>query len=245
MMKEDPTTFDASQQEVSVLSKALSKSVEMSLRNRYIWTALLAGFIVGAAVAVAVFMLAGSQQQKTAHDEILLKRSRETLQTVIQLQSQVDRLIGDRRTIPMSTESERTAPETQTASEALENNGPRDLKDKDKAVVETGNDGIDLGRFTVYIHFSGKIQKQTMNRLAAFLRTKGYTVPETERVTNRRRDVRYFHKEDREGAEYLLRDTQDFMKTTPGIHDIHLDSIDLSRVYPEASKGALELWIYF
>ena len=242
-MKEEPTKVDASQQEISVLSKALSKSVEMSSRNRYLWIALLAGFLIGAGVAAAIFMLAGSQQHETASDEILLKRSRETLRTVIQIQSQVDRVINDVQTIRKSTESERAEQETPTVSETVENNAPQDPKQSHGTIAKTGNDTIELSRFTVYIHYNGK--KQTINKFASFLRARGYTVPAIELVSDRRRDIRYFHEEDREGAGYLRRDLLDFLKGTTGIHDIQMQSMDLSRVYPGASKGSLELWIYF
>ena len=84
-----------------------------------------------------------------------------------------------------------------------------------------------------------------MKKFAAFLRTKGYTVPAIERVADKRRDIRYFHEKDREGAGYLQKDLQNFLKDTVGINDITMESMDLSRVYPKASKGSLELWIYF
>lgn len=242
-MKEEPTKLDGSQQEISVLSKALSKSVEISLRNRYLWIALLAGLLIGAGVAATIFMLAGSQQHETASDEILLKRSRETLQSVIQIQSQVDRLIDEIQSTKKNEKTGLPEAETSTVSNVAEQSASQYSKQSDITIAEAVTDNIDLSRFTVYIHYNGK--KQEMKKFAAFLRGKGYTVPAIERVADKRRDIRYFHKKDREGAGYLLIDLQNFLKDTVGINDITMESMDLSRVYPKASKGSLELWIYF
>lgn len=242
-MKEEPTELDVSQQEISVLSQALSKSVEISRRNRYVWAALLAGFLIGAGVATLIFMLAGPQKDETASEEILLKRSRETLRSVIQIQSQVDRLINEIRSTEKSEKGEFTEAESPQIRNAAEHRASQDSKQGDTTVAEAGTDNIDLSKFTVYVHYNGK--KQTMKKFASFLRAKGYTVPAIEHVTDRRRDIRYFHEKDREGADLLLKDLQNFLKDTAGIHDITMESRDLSRVYPKASKGALELWIYF
>lgn len=240
-MKEESTSIDTSQQEASIL------------RSRYLWMALLTGILIGAGVTTAIFIVAESQQHETTRKEIHHKKSHEILQAPIQIHPKGNPLIDERQTIRKTirkairkgTESEQAISEVPTASETVENHDSRDSKKRNKTLVETENTTIKRGRFTVYIHYNGKKQKQTMNKLAKYLRTKGYTVPEIEHVANRSRDIRYFHKEDCEGVGYLVRDLQDFLKNTAGIHNIDVKSVDLSKVYPGAAKGALELWIYF
>ncbi len=82
-----------------------------------------------------------------------------------------------------------------------------------------------------------------MEELSVFLKKKGYTVKDIERVKDRKRDIRYFRNEDKEGSLLFKRHIYDFINRSTDIKDIDLKIRNLGKVYPHAHRGLLELWL--
>ena len=238
-MDNDNSKADISKQELSVLSKALNKSVEYSRRSRYTWLTLLAGFLIGAGVATAIITLTSHDERKNAETEILLKRSQETLKTMKQIQSSIDQLTGNVRSIIEKNKINKPLTRQEIKPEEKQVITPPVKKNESEETQAC----IELGRYTVYIHYNKRKNKKIMEELSAFLKNKGYTVSEIEKVKDRKRDIRYFHDEDKEGALLFKRHICDFINRSSDIKDIDLKVRNLGEVYPHASRGLLELWI--
>ncbi|MHA1880115.1 MAG: hypothetical protein ACTSYG_06925 [Candidatus Heimdallarchaeota archaeon] len=223
-MDNENSKADVSKQELGILSRALNRSVEYSRRSRYPWLILLAGFLLGACVVTVIITLTNHNEKKDAVTEILMKRSHETLKTLQQLRSSVDNLEGNVNSV---IEKIKTA-ETQASSS-------RNKK---------ANTCASLDRYTVYLHFNNRKNKKIMVKLAAFLKSKGYVVPDIERVRAKKCDIRYFHAEDKEGAFFLRNHINEFIARSD-VKDINFEIRNLGKVYPKTRKGLLELWINF
>jgi hypothetical protein len=246
-MNEKNVKSNTSKQELSILSKALEKSIEQSVRVRFTWIALIAGFLIGAAVATFVFILSRPEQTKIPGNEVLLRRSYETLTTVKDIRSNVDRLITDIKNYIDSEKDKDTGDGKQELQEAETEKTPSSATEPEKS-TETLSDSenrVDLSRHTVYLHYNRKENKKIMEDFAIFLKNKGYVVPDIERVADKRRDIRYFYDEDREGAQCLKTYFDAFFSGSANIQGINVVIMDLTGVYPRASRGAIELWINF
>jgi len=113
-----------------------------------------------------------------------------------------------------------------------------------KTIKKNTRTYLELKRYTVYIHYNRAKHKKIISNLARYLQSKGYAVPDIERVADKRRDIRYFHRKDRDGAGLLKKYVNDFMSQYPDMKDIDLKIRNLGAAYPRASLGSLELWIY-
>jgi hypothetical protein len=82
-----------------------------------------------------------------------------------------------------------------------------------------------------------------MERLSDFLNRNGFKVNGIQKVNYHNQDVRYFHDDDKEGALLLKKYLTDFIHPITGTNNAHMRIINLSRKYPNARKGALELWL--
>ena len=238
-MDNDNSKTDISKQELSVLSKALNKSVEYSRRSQYIWLGLLAGFLIGAGVATAIITLTNHNERKKAVTEIFLKRSQETLKTMKQIQLSIDQLTGNVRSITEKNKINKLLPRQEITPEEKRAITPAVKRNES----ETTQNRVELGRYTVYIHYNKRKNKKVIKDLSVFLKNKGYTVKDIEKVKDRKRDIRYFHDEDKEGALLLKRYVSGFINRSTDIKNIELKVRNLDKVYPHASRGSLELWI--
>jgi hypothetical protein len=90
-----------------------------------------------------------------------------------------------------------------------------------------------------------KKNKKLMERLSAFLNNCGFKVAGIQRVNYHNQDVRYFHDEDKEGALVLKKQLSDFITPMTDLKDTNIKIINLSSKFPNAQKGALELWVNF
>jgi outer membrane murein-binding lipoprotein Lpp len=224
-MDNENSKADISKQELGVLSRALNKSVEHSRRSRYAWLMLLAGFLLGACVVTVIIALTNHNEKKDAVTEILMKRSHETLETLQQLRSSVDNLEGDVNSVIEKIK-------------IAETQAPASRNENAKAYT-------DLDRYTVYLHFNKRKNKKIMAKLATFLKSKGYVVPDIERVKDKKCDIRYFHDEDKEGAVCLRKHINEFIARSPDVKNIDFKVRNLGKIYPKTHKGLLELWINF
>jgi hypothetical protein len=243
-MDSNKSKDDVSKQELSILSKALAKSVEFSRQSRYVCIALIAGFLIGAGVATTIAIMTATDKKSITGGELLLRRSHETLKTVKQIQSRVDSLT-DTVKIFSETKQKDNKPVSASTSTALPSGDKIAVTPVIRKTIKKNTRAyLELKRYTVYLHYNRAKHKIIIRDLSRYLQSKGYTVPDIERVADKRRDIRYFHRRDRDGAELLKKYVNEFMSQYPDMKDIDLKIRNLGAVYPRASKGSLELWIY-
>jgi hypothetical protein len=99
------------------------------------------------------------------------------------------------------------------------------------------------GRYNVYIHYLREENKKILEELSNFLKNKGFEVDGIEKVNYKNKDIRYFHKEDKSGAVLLKKHVTSFIKIY--FKHVNIKIVNLSHRYPNAKKGALELWLAF
>jgi len=77
------------------------------------------------------------------------------------------------------------------------------------------------------------------------LKSKGYAFVETEKILHKKRDIRYFHDEDKDSALLLKKHLNDFLAGSANNEKVNMYIKNLSTRYPHAQKGALEIWVFF
>jgi len=107
---------------------------------------------------------------------------------------------------------------------------------------EPGN-GMQRDKYIIYLHYAGEDKKELMEALADSLKNSGFGVLGVERVDYQKSDVRYFHKEDKAGALLLKNYLTRFMAPLVNLKNADIKIKNLSRQYPNARKGAIELWL--
>ena len=117
--------------------------------------------------------------------------------------------------------------------------------DVGKRKISATQDIIQPGRYTVYVHYTNKKNKKMMERLSVNLTHTGFKVEGIQKVNYHNQDIRYFHDEDKEGALVLKKHLTGFISPITSIKNTDIKIINLSRKYPNAQKGALELWLNF
>lgn len=103
---------------------------------------------------------------------------------------------------------------------------------------------VNLSKYTVYLQYGRAQDKPIVKELAEYLRKQGYVVPGIELVAYEIRDIRYYHRENKQAVDRLWEDVQTFLKD----HDIEPFSLRpnyLGDAYPDMRQGIIELWIYF
>jgi len=114
-----------------------------------------------------------------------------------------------------------------------------------KAELNGAEDGMQRGKYTIYLHYSSQEKKELMEALADSLENSGFGVLGIERVDYPNSDVRYFHKEDKAGALLLKNHLKQFMAPLINLKNTNIKIKNLSQKYPNARKGAIELWLNF
>ena len=114
-----------------------------------------------------------------------------------------------------------------------------------KSGFSGSGDEIQRGMYTIYLHYSNEEQKELMEALADSLKNSGFGVLGIERVDYQKSDVRYFHKEDKAGALLLKNHLTHFIAPLINLKNNNIKIKNLSRQYPNARKGAIELWLNF
>ena len=105
--------------------------------------------------------------------------------------------------------------------------------------------GTTLGRFKVYIHYAREKDKKMAEDFSVYLKSKGYASVETEKILHKKRDIRYFHDEDKDSALLLKKHLNDFLAGSANTEKVNMYIKNLSTRYPHAQKGALEIWVIF
>ena len=84
-----------------------------------------------------------------------------------------------------------------------------------------------------------------MKNFSIFLKEKGFEVLGIQRIRYQHQDIRFFHDQDIKGAEMLKQYLTQFIASVNNIKKKPIRVIDLSRKYPKAQKGLLEVWVDF
>lgn len=93
--------------------------------------------------------------------------------------------------------------------------------------------------------FTPEVDTAATHKLTDFLRQEGYRLSRPTRKTfSGPSSVRFFHAADRPAAAKLHRALRSVLPRLPGGRAAPLSLIDLSRRYPNAPPGLLELWIF-
>lgn len=230
-MNDNLSNVEISVQELKLLVNTLTKSVALSLRKRYTWLGVVAGLLIGSCLTLAIISLAGKNTDKiTATTQTLLEKSRETISELKQINSKISQLA---KTTHWSNEKKRTTDKISAST------------DVGKTSLSAAQDVIQAKRYIVYLHYRNKKNKKLMERLSAFLNNYGFKVAGIQRVNYHHRDVRYFHDEDKEGAFLLQKHLTGFITPFTNLKDTNIKIINLSSKFPNAQKGALELWVNF
>ncbi|MBW1727595.1 MAG: hypothetical protein JRJ62_08435 [Deltaproteobacteria bacterium] len=228
-MNNNLSNVEISVQELKLLVNTLTKSVALSLRKRYTRLGVIAGFLIGSCLTFAIISLTWKQTERiTTTTQTLLEKSRETLSEVKQINSKISQLAHT----PHALNEKKQTDSQMSAS-----------TDVQKTKVSEPQNTIQPGRYTVYVHYTKKKNKKLMERFSAFLTHNGFKVNGIQKVNYHNQDVRYFHDEDKEGALVLKKYLTGFIPPISSINNADMKIINLSRKYPNAQRGALELWL--
>jgi hypothetical protein len=230
-MDKDASDPIVSEHELSVLIKALTKSVEYIHKRHFILT-FIAGLLIGIGAGVLIANFASMGQRNLPETEILLKKSDDTLKELQQLRTIVNSLSAAKtgNVDGMTTVDEKVSDLPQRKAETVQ--GIKDV------VVPAGTNKI-------HIHYARQKDKKMAEAFSDFLRKKGYASVDTERIQHKCRDIRYFHGEDRQAALLLQKQFKDFVGDSTVAKGINLKIKNLGKSYPRAQRGSLEVWVFF
>jgi len=204
-----------SEHELRILIKALTKSVEYIHRRHLILT-FIAGLLIGIGAGVLMTNFSGLGQRKLPEAEILLKKSDDTLQELQQLRSIVNSL----NTAKTGT------PDGRAAVDQIEPVVPQGKAE----VVQGTKDVVAPAAINrIHIHYARQKDKGMAEAFSDFLRKKGYTSIDTERIQHRCRDIRYFHDEDGQAALLLQKQFNDFAADSTAAEGIKLKIKNLGK----------------
>ena len=230
-MDKDASDPIVSEHELSVLIKALTKSVEYIHKRHFILT-FIAGLLIGIGAGVLIANFASMGQRNLPEAEILLKKSDDTLKELQQLRTIVNSLSAAKtgNVDGMTTVDEKVSDLPQRKAETVQ--GIKDV------VVPAGTNKI-------HIHYARQKDKKMAEAFSDFLRKRGYASVDTERIQHKCRDIRYFHGEDRQAALLLQKQFNDFVGDSTVAKGINLKIKNLGKSYPRAQRGSLEVWVFF
>ena len=262
-MDNNLSNVEISVQELKLLVNTLTKSVALSLRKRYTWLGVIAGLLIGICLTLAIISLTAKQTDNiTTTTQTLLEKSRETLSEVKQIKLKISQLanitpaLNEKKQADnkMSASTDEISQidskisQLSDATPALNEKKQTDNKisastDVEKSRISSPQNTIQPGRYTVYVHYTNKKNEKLMERLSVFLTQTGFKVEGIQKVNYRNQDIRYFYDEDKEGAVVLKKHLSGFIPPITNINHPDIRIINLSRKYPNAQKGALELWL--
>ena len=212
-----------------VLVKAPTKSAEY-IHKKHIILTFIAAFLIGFGVAAVIINLVNMNEKKYLSAEVFLKKSDETMQELQKIGTTLNSL-----TVKVEPPVEK--PLTDSKSSIT----PQGRK----AAVQSMQSDISLDRIKVYIHYPKEKDGKAAEVLSDFLKSKGYLFANTEMVHHRNREIRYFHDEDKEAALLLQRHLNDFIAGSYSKRKFTINIKNWGKYYPNASKGSLEVWVFF
>ncbi len=230
-MNTDPSNVEISVNELKLLVNTLSKSVALSLKKRFAWLWLLAGLLIGISVTLLIISLAWKKTDKiSATSETLLKRTIVVISDLQKINSDITKLTETVNALNEKTKTGNTPPPS-SKIKPTELNKPQHL--------------IQHKKYTVYLHYSDIKHKKLMENFSAFLKENGFEVKGIQKVNYKNQDIRFFHDQDRKGAFLLKKHLIGFIQSVKDLNENKIKIINLSRKYPGAQKGLLEVWVDF
>ena len=230
-MNNDQSNVEISVNELKLLVNTLSKSVALSLKKRFAWLWLLAGLLIGVSVTLMIISLAWKKTDNISlTSETFLEKTDVVISDLQKINSNLTKLTETVNALNEKTKTGDTPPPS-SKIKPTESNEPQ-------SIIHNNN-------YMVYLHYSDIKNKQLMENFAAFLEKNGFEVSGIQKVNYHNQDIRFFHDQDREGAFLLKKHLTGFIQSVKTIKENNIKIINLSRKYPEAQKGLLEVWVDF
>ncbi len=230
-MNNDPSNVEISVNELKLLVNTLSKSVALSLKKRFAWLWLLAGLLIGVSVTLLIISLAWKKTDNiSVTSETLLKKTNVVMSDLQKINSDIVKL-----TETVSALNEKTK---------IGNTPPPSSEIKPTGLNEPQH-SVQHNKYTVYLHYSDIKNRQLMENFSAFLGKNGFEVLGIQKVNYKKQDIRFFHGQDKKGALLLKKYLTGFIQSVKSLNENSIKIINLSRKYPEAQKGLLEVWVDF
>lgn len=238
-MDKDTKPADISKTELNLLVNALTKSVDMNYSRRFFWFALVLAFFIGMAVVYISLPVKNLQQTETA--KVCLEESDEIKKSLYDLDLKIDRLslVTDSIISKLEDEKKYDKPvieKDESNKIPLNKKMLKDVSGKPETLINPAS-------YTVTIHYNLENKKKIILNLSEFLRGRKYNVPTIQKVKYKKTDIRYFHKKDKDAAMIIREEVNAFIARHTDIKNIKLNLIDLSKAYPDAPAGLIELWI--
>ncbi len=244
-MDNDPSHVEISVNELKLLMNTLSKSVAVSLKKRFAWLWLLAGLLIGVIITLLIVTIAWKTTDNiSTTSKSLLKRTENISATSKSLLKRTDVVMSDlqkihsdinKLTVSVSALNQKTQAEPSLPVSS-------DIKPMES---NTAQNNVLYSKYRVYLHYSDVKNKQIMKNFSVFLKEKGFEVIGIQRVSYQNQDIRFFHDQDKEGAQILRKYLTGFIASVKNIKKKPIKIIDLSHKYPKAQKGLLEVWVDF
>ncbi|MBW2604344.1 MAG: hypothetical protein JRE28_08515 [Deltaproteobacteria bacterium] len=230
-MNNHPSNVDISVNELKLLVNTLSKSVALSLKKRFAWLWLLAGLLIGVGVTLLIISLAWEKTDKiSVTSETLLEKTNVVMSDLQKINSDITKLTKTVNVLNEKTKTGNTpAPSSKIKPTGL--NEPQHI--------------IQPKQYTVYLHYSDTKNTKLMEIFSAFLEENGFEVSGIQKVNYKNQDIRFFHDQDRKGAFLLKKHLTGFIQSVKNLKEKKVKVINLSRKYPGAQKGLLEVWVDF
>jgi type II secretory pathway predicted ATPase ExeA len=213
--------------------EAVSKSVEMK-PSRHLLKLTATTVIVGIMALSGVFFLNRKGFHFAKRTDLFSGIKDAVTETVHQEQAK-NQLQMSRPDIP-----EHIASNNSSSSQLFKN---PEIKEVEKTQLNIVQDRILPIRYTVSLYYSREENTKLMEEIVIFLKNKGFEVNDVEKVEYNKKDIRFFHDEDRLGALLLKKHLTPFINTY--FKNTNIKIVNLSDKYPNAKKGALELWVTF
>ena len=230
-MNTDPSNVEISVNELKLLVNTLSKSVALSLKKRFAWLWLLAGLLIGVSVTLLIISLAWKKTDKiSVTSETLLKKTEVVMSDLQKINSDITKLT---QTVNILNEKTRTG-NTSSPSSKIKPTGINEPQHIEQQI-----------KYTVYLHYSEIKNKKLMENFSDFLEENGFEVSGIQKVNYKKRDVRFFHDQDRKGALLLKKHLTGLVQSVKNLNENKIKVINLSRKYPGTQKGLLEVWVDF
>jgi len=245
-MKNDTSKVEISVNELKLLVNTLSKSVALSLKKRFAWLWLLAGLLIGISMTLLIISLAWEKTDKIpVAPEMLLKKTDKISVTSETLLGKTDVVMSDLQKINSDilklTETVNALNEKTRTGDT-----PPPPSSKIKPIgLNKPQHSLQRRKYTVYLHYSDIKNKKLIENFSAFLDKKGFEVSGIQKVNYHNQDIRFFHDEDRKGALLLKKHLTDFIESVKNLNESRIKVINLSRKYPGAHNGLLEVWLDF
>ena len=230
-MNNDPSNVEISVNELKLLVNTLSKSVALSLKKRFAWLWLLAGLLIGVSVTLLIISLAWEKTDRiSVTSETLLKKTDVVMSDLQKINSDITKLTETVNALNEKPKIDNTPPPSSKIKPTELNEPQHTLQHK---------------KYTIYLHYSDINNKTLMENFAAFLEDNGFEVSGIQKVNYKRQDIRFFHNQDKEGALLLKKHLTGFFQSVKDLNESKIKVINLSRKYPGAQKGLLEVWVNF